>query len=56
VLSYLLVTNLVILFPVVRETPLRVVFGLPFVLFLPGYTFMAALFGRVKLENEAFEF
>jgi uncharacterized membrane protein len=30
--------------PVVNETPLRVVFGLPFVLFLPGYAFIAALF------------
>lgn len=30
--------------PVVSETPLRVVFGLCFVLFLPGYAFIAALF------------
>ena len=30
--------------PVVNETPLRVVFGLVFVLFLPGYAFIAALF------------
>ena len=30
--------------PVVNETPLRVVFGLPFVLFLPGYAIIAALF------------
>jgi len=30
--------------PVARETPLRVVFGLPFVLFLPGYALVAALF------------
>lgn len=30
--------------PVVNETPLRVVFGLAFVLFLPGYAFIAALF------------
>lgn len=30
--------------PVVNETPLRVAFGLVFVLFLPGYTFIAALF------------
>jgi len=30
--------------PVINETPLRVVFGLCFVLFLPGYAFIAALF------------
>ncbi|WP_435101865.1 DUF1616 domain-containing protein [Halarchaeum sp. P4] len=30
--------------PVLRETPLRVVFGLPLVLFLPGYALVAALF------------
>jgi uncharacterized membrane protein len=30
--------------PIISETPLRVVFGLPFVLFVPGYAFIAALF------------
>jgi uncharacterized membrane protein len=30
--------------PGLRETPLRIVFGLPLVLFLPGYAFIAALF------------
>ena len=44
VLLYLVVTNAVIFLPVVRETPIRVVFGLPFVLFIPGYAFIAALF------------
>lgn len=37
-------TVIVVLAPIIRETPLRVVFGLPFVLFLPGYAFIAALF------------
>lgn len=37
-------TDLVALAPVIRDTPLRVVFGLPFVLFVPGYVFVAALF------------
>ena len=37
-------TVLAVLLPVVRETPLRVAFGLPFVLFVPGYVFIAALF------------
>jgi uncharacterized membrane protein len=35
---------LVTLTPVLDETPLRVVFGLPFVLFIPGYALIAALF------------
>jgi uncharacterized membrane protein len=32
------------LVPGLRETPLRVIFGVPLVLFLPGYVFIAALF------------
>ncbi|KTG08967.1 hypothetical protein AUR64_14255 [Haloprofundus marisrubri] len=32
------------LLPIVDETPLRLVLGLPFVLFVPGYAFIAALF------------
>ncbi|WP_049980127.1 DUF1616 domain-containing protein [Halolamina rubra] len=38
------ITAAVVFLPVVSETPLRVVFGLPFVLFVPGYAFIAALF------------
>lgn len=37
-------TWVTILAPVVNETPLRILFGLIFVLFLPGYAFIAALF------------
>lgn len=44
VIALVLVTNVVVLAPVIRETPLRVIFGLPLVLFLPGYAFSAALF------------
>ncbi|MCT9098196.1 DUF1616 domain-containing protein [Haloarchaeobius sp. HME9146] len=39
-----LATTLSVFLPVVKDTPLRVVLGLPFVLFLPGYAFVAALF------------
>lgn len=44
VVAVVLLTNVVVLAPVLRETPLRVVLGLPFVLFVPGYAFVAALF------------
>ena len=44
VVVLVVLTNLAILLPVVRETPLRVVLGLPFILFVPGYAFVAALF------------
>jgi len=37
-------TNVAALAPVIRETPLRVPLGLAFVLFVPGYAFIAALF------------
>lgn len=37
-------TNVAVLAPVVQETPLRVPLGLAFVLFVPGYAFIAALF------------
>jgi uncharacterized membrane protein len=39
-----LLTLLAVFVPVINETPLRVLFGLGFVLFLPGYAFIAALF------------
>ncbi|TKX87534.1 DUF1616 domain-containing protein [Halorubrum sp. SS5] len=39
-----LLTLLTVFVPVINETPLRVLFGLGFVLFLPGYAFIAALF------------
>ena len=38
-----LLTIIVVLAPIIRDTPLRVVLGLPFVLFLPGYAFVAEL-------------
>lgn len=44
VVGLVVLTDLSVLLPVVKETPLRIVFGLAFVLFLPGYAFIAALF------------
>lgn len=37
-------TLVTVFFPIINETPLRIIFGLSFVLFLPGYAFIAALF------------
>jgi uncharacterized membrane protein len=37
-------TNVTVFVPVIRDTPLRVPVGLVFVLFVPGYSFIAALF------------
>ncbi|GAB3411398.1 hypothetical protein GCM10027435_02950 [Haloparvum alkalitolerans] len=51
-----LLTLASVFIPIVNETPLRVVFGLAFVLFLPGYAFIAALFpeeGESPTTSEA---
>ncbi|MFB1066367.1 DUF1616 domain-containing protein [Natrinema sp. H-ect4] len=37
-------TNIAAVVPGIRDTPLRIPFGLAFVLFVPGYAFIAALF------------
>jgi len=50
------VTAAVVFLPIVSETPLRVIFGLPFVLFIPGYAFIAALFpeaGTFETSDDA---
>ncbi len=44
VLVLVALTNLVVVLPVVSDSPVRVVVGLVFVLFVPGYAFIAALF------------
>ena len=44
--AWTLLTLFSVYLPVVNQTPLRVVFGLPLVLFVPGYVLIAALFPR----------
>ena len=44
IVGLIICTNIAVFLPLIRETPLRVVLGLPFVLFVPGYTLVAALF------------
>lgn len=44
VVAVVVLTNAVVFVPVLNETPIRVVVGLVFVLFVPGYAFIAALF------------
>lgn len=39
-----ILTGIAALTPIIKDTPLRIILGLPFVLFLPGYAFVAALF------------
>ena len=48
-------TNIAVFAPVIRDTPLRIPIGLVFVLFVPGYAFIAALFpeeGESPTEGE----
>lgn len=42
--GWVLLTTLAVFLPGVEESALRVVLGLPYVLFVPGYAFIAALF------------
>lgn len=44
VVGVVVLTNLIVLLPVVSDTPVRVIAGLVFALFVPGYAFIAALF------------
>jgi uncharacterized membrane protein len=44
VVGVVILTNLAVLLPGVSDTPVRIVAGLVFVLFIPGYAFIAALF------------
>ena len=52
VLSWVLISNIAVFAPILRETPLRVVVGLPLVLFIPGYALIAALFPEAGISPE----
>ncbi|WP_089649599.1 DUF1616 domain-containing protein [Halobacterium hubeiense] len=56
IVALVAVTGLVVFLPVVRESPIRVVVALGFVLFAPGYALIAALFpeagARVATDEE----
>jgi len=43
-----------VLIPLLNETPIRIILGLPLVLFLPGYSLITALFpGKDDLDGIA---
>ncbi|WP_435156742.1 DUF1616 domain-containing protein [Haladaptatus sp. DFWS20] len=44
IICFVIATCVVVLVPGLNDTPIRAVLGLPFVLFPPGYAFIAALF------------
>jgi len=52
VAGLVVLANLVVLAPVLNESPVRVVLGLVFVLVLPGYALVAALFPGTRAEAE----
>jgi len=51
VLSLVAATAIAVSAPVVRETSLRIVLSIPFLLFVPGYAFVAALFPDSPTED-----
>lgn len=59
VISLIVLTILAVSVPGLRETPIRILLGLPFLLFLPGYAFVAALFPEASelpgADNEAID-
>jgi uncharacterized membrane protein len=50
-ISIVALTGVSILIPGFNETPLRIIVGLPFVLFVPGYAFIAALFPETTMSD-----
>ncbi|SFG73167.1 Uncharacterized membrane protein [Halopelagius inordinatus] len=52
VLAAVFVAALAVTVPVVSETPLRAVVTFPFLLFVPGYSFVAAVFPAAETRDE----
>jgi uncharacterized membrane protein len=52
ILALTLLTIGAVFLPVIRDTPLRIVVGLPFVLFVPGYALVAALFPEAGTDPD----
>lgn len=48
IVCYIFLSAVFILLSPLNETPLRVILGLPLVLFIPGYVFISALFPEKK--------
>jgi len=53
-IGFVMLASVFVLLPPLSETPLRIVFGLPMVLFAPGYALIAALFPK-KDDLDAIE-
>jgi uncharacterized membrane protein len=51
--AVVVLTGVAILTPGLKDTPLRILIGLPFVLFAPGYAFIAALFPETAAPTDA---
>ncbi len=54
VLVFVTLASVFVLFPPLNDNPLRIVFGLPMVLFIPGYALISALFPK-KNDLDAIE-
>jgi len=52
ILGLVALTTLVVSLPVVRETHLRVVVSIPFLLFVPGYALVAALYPEASRDGK----
>jgi uncharacterized membrane protein len=53
IVAAVVATGVVIFTPLIRTTPLRIVLGIAFVLFVPGYAFIAALFPEKSVGNKS---
>lgn len=54
-IALIILTIGAVFLPIVRQTPVRILLGLPFVLFIPGYALIAALFpggGELEIASE----